>query len=663
MKPCLISLCLSRSYHVIRRVWHAQTNGMGVVNVECKTTTPFVPQGVPRSVAVPLLTCLILLASQPAWAQNESPDFNAEVEEALDEFDWPGMIRLPIGVTERGTIIWALMDEDALDYRSPKPRTLAVGGLTGDREELIDFKEWIKEEFDEEYRDSWSTAVLPLANPDAWAMAATDTDADPERVPLSFPPRGTAYNAMGEVETSYIWRFVRWFAPDLLQESVPASDPVWDDVLKDDRFVPDWPADSLAAAAKHETLKITDPVSSMRFPPLMNKRFARQEERVLDYSGFFDLPEAVLLELDPPWSPLRKAIIARLDRSPTQVATELTEYYGDHLNTVMYQPALALVARLRLGKLTNDPWYFEQIERIVAPYASDEKLTFPDNPNGSQIAGHLVFAELARITGKQEYVDLVLRAADFGFDEDGNPLESMPFHHEMSDAVFMGCPILTAAGRLTGEMNYFEMALRHLNFIRELCVRDDGLYRHSPLCEAAWGRGNAFPMLGLALGLTDIDATLDDPTAHGLSDDGTDRLGEIRTELLSAYQSHLTALLQHQDPTGTWHQVIDRPESYRELSCTCMIAFAILRGLNQGWLEADTYRPVVEKAWDGIKVRVGPDGTLFDVCTGTGKQQTLRDYFDREAILGKDERGGAMALLVSVEMAAWMAGRRPELVD
>ena len=607
--------------------------------------------------------CLVVLLTPPARAQEEPRDFNAEVEEALVEFDWPGMIRLPIGVTPRGTIIWALMDEDALDYRSAKPRTLLVGGLTGDREELDDLKELMKEEFDEEYRNSWLTAFVPLANPDAWVLAATDTDA--ERVPLSFPPRGTAYNATGEAETFYIWRFVRWFAPDLLQESVPASDPEWENVLKRELSSDDWPPDSLAAAARQKTLKITDPVPSMRFPPSREGRFAAPAvaEIVESYSGFGDPGTSGALDSVDPSSPPRRAMIARLDRTPEKVATELTEFYGDQFKTVMYQPALSLVARLRLGEITGDPWYVEQAEEQVAPYASGETPTFPDNPNGSLIAGHLVFAELARITGKQEYVDLVRRAADFGFDEDGDPLESMPFHHEMSDSVFMGCPILTAAGRLTGEMKYFEMALRHLNFIRELCVREDGLYRHSPLCEAAWGRGNAFPMLGLALALTDIDATLDDSKAHELSNDGADRLAGIRAELLVAYKSHLTALLQHQDPTGTWHQVIDRPESYRELSCTCMITFAILRGLNQEWLEADECEPVVMKAWDGIKVRVGPDGVLFDVCTGTGKQQTLQDYFDREAILGRDERGGAMALMVSTEMAAWMAGRQRKLVD
>jgi rhamnogalacturonyl hydrolase YesR len=170
------------------------------------------------------------------------------------------------------------------------------------------------------------------------------------------------------------------------------------------------------------------------------------------------------------------------------------------------------------------------------------------------------------------------------------------------------------------------------------------------LCEAAWGRGNGFPALGLALSLTDLEEAL--RAAPELR-----RLAEIRDEILAAYRAHLTALLPHQDPTGTWRQVIDHPGSYRELTATSMITFAILRGLKYGWLDAATYQPVAQRAWEALKVRIGPDGVLFDVCTGTGKQRTLREYLDREAILGPDERGGAMALMVSVEMADWTAGK------
>ena len=126
-----------------------------------------------------------------------------------------------------------------------------------------------------------------------------------------------------------------------------------------------------------------------------------------------------------------------------------------------------------------------------------------------------------------------------------------------------------------------------------------------------------------------------------------------RKVLVEAHRKHLEALIKEQDPTGAWHQVIDHPESYRELTATCMITFSMIRGVRGGWLKRKTYEPVIERAWESIKTRIAPGGELVDVCTGTGKQKNLRAYFDRTAILGKDDRGGAMALMVAAEMAAW----------
>jgi hypothetical protein len=79
---------------------------------------------------------------------------------------------------------------------------------------------------------------------------------------------------------------------------------------------------------------------------------------------------------------------------------------------------------------------------------------------------------------------------------------------------------------------------------------------------------------------------------------------------------------------------------------------AMLRGIRSGWLDKRDYQPLVDKAWYAVRTRAAPDGSLVDVCTGTGKQKTLRDYFDRPAILGPDPRGGAMALLFATEMLA-----------
>ena len=270
-----------------------------------------------------------------------------------------------------------------------------------------------------------------------------------------------------------------------------------------------------------------------------------------------------------------------LARSPQQVAEQLAAVYGKKLDQVAYIPALPLVVKLRLSELTREPKYAEEVDKIVAPFLRGDESPVPQS--GSEQAGHLIFAELAlRAKGKdrERWTLLCRNAADQIFDKDGKPLPIMPFHNEMSDAVFMAGPILAATGKLTGERKYFDAAVNHFDSMRKLCVRLDGLYRHSPLCEAAWGRGNGFPALGLALALSDW------PDDH-----------PARQELIAEFQKHMAALKPHQDAkTDCWHQVIDHPESYDEYSCTCMIGFAMQRGIRHGWLAKNEYQPCVDRA-------------------------------------------------------------------
>ena len=48
------------------------------------------------------------------------------------------------------------------------------------------------------------------------------------------------------------------------------------------------------------------------------------------------------------------------------------------------------------------------------------------------------------------------------------------------------------------------------------------------------------------------------------------------------------------------------------------------------------------------------DPALVDVCTGTGVQQSTRDYLDRPAIFGPDERGGALSIWFVTEMESFL---------
>jgi rhamnogalacturonyl hydrolase YesR len=170
--------------------------------------------------------------------------------------------------------------------------------------------------------------------------------------------------------------------------------------------------------------------------------------------------------------------------------------------------------------------------------------------------------------------------------------------------------------------------------MQQLDLRADGLYRHTPLTDAAWGRGNAFSAIGLALTLSEF------PQDH-----------PAYAKLLRSYRQHMAVLARFQDQDGLWRNVIDYPGAYPEYSATAMIGFSMLRGIREGWLPKKTYQPIVDKAWRAVLTRSGAMGHLVDVCESTTKMKSLEEYLHRAAILGPDPRGGAMALLFATEMA------------
>tara|TARA_B100000470_G_scaffold210390_1_gene188485 strand:- start:71 stop:400 length:330 start_codon:yes stop_codon:yes gene_type:complete len=98
-----------------------------------------------------------------------------------------------------------------------------------------------------------------------------------------------------------------------------------------------------------------------------------------------------------------------------------------------------------------------------------------------------------------------------------------------------------------------------------------------------------------------------------------------------------------------WTQLLDFPGTYQELSATCMIGYALARGIRKGWLN-DSFRDPVEKAWHATNRRISNNGDLVDVCTGTGFQANQSDYLYRAAEYGYDDRGGSMAIWFAIEM-------------
>jgi rhamnogalacturonyl hydrolase YesR len=272
------------------------------------------------------------------------------------------------------------------------------------------------------------------------------------------------------------------------------------------------------------------------------------------------------------------------------------------------------------------------VRRLVEPYVDGTRDSLA-RPNSLVMAGHIVFTELARRTGDPRYLEAVRKIGNLGFEADGRMKESMPYHNEFSDSVFMGTAIVAQAGALTGERRYFDMADRHLRFMQNLVLRPDGLYRHQPATEAAWGRGNGFAALGLVLTLAEL------PRDHA-----------GYAHALASYRSHMAALLRQQNRDGLWRNVVDHPGAFAELSGTAMIGYALLRGLDNGWLDGRDYERAVERAWVAVSSRTSSAGGFVDVCESTARMTSLEEYLRRAAILGQDPRAGAMVMMFATQL-------------
>jgi rhamnogalacturonyl hydrolase YesR len=242
----------------------------------------------------------------------------------------------------------------------------------------------------------------------------------------------------------------------------------------------------------------------------------------------------------------------------------------------------------------------------------------------------MIYAELAA-SGVESARALAIQGAEAAAAQGANGVAQ--FGQGWTDDMFMASAILARTGKMPGREADLDRAAKLLISYAVRLQRPDGILSHfTDGQRAPWGRGNGFAALGLMEVLTSL------PASHAL-----------RANVMSIYLRQMAGLRGLQSPDGTWRQVIDEPGAYREESATAMILTAMARGLRLGWLDAQ-YRPVVDRAWRALAAHISETGDIVDICTSTGAGPTRRYYFDRAAIDGPDDRGGAMALLASMEM-------------
>lgn len=225
----------------------------------------------------------------------------------------------------------------------------------------------------------------------------------------------------------------------------------------------------------------------------------------------------------------------------------------------------------------------------------------------------------------REWIDVVdgfiSRGGQYRF-EDGTLARERPQPRALwTDDFYMSIPFLAQMGKLTGATKYWDDAVRQVvQLSARLFVAEKGLYAHGWSENADpygprfyWGRANGWAVMAMVELLEVLPA---------------DYPG--RAEVLHLYRSQMRTLVELQDQSGLWHNLLDKNDTYLETSASAMFVFGLAKGLNEGWLPP-AYGPAAIMGWNGVATRILPDGRVSGICEGTTYANDNAYYFNRGA--------------------------------
>lgn len=203
------------------------------------------------------------------------------------------------------------------------------------------------------------------------------------------------------------------------------------------------------------------------------------------------------------------------------------------------------------------------------------------------------------------------------------------------DDMFMMTGLQLQAYRATGDSKYLDfMSNTMVDYLG--AQQSNGLFFHNvSQARTHWGRGNGWFAAGMAEMMRDLPETHPNYAA-----------------IENGYKKMMEGLLPFQLDDGLWSQVIDLPNdpsNWGETSGTAMFTYAMVAGVKRGILDAATYVPVIEKAWQGLQNQINDNGDIRNVCVGTWYKSSPQEYMGLTRLTG-DGHGQAPVLWVAAEL-------------
>lgn len=208
-----------------------------------------------------------------------------------------------------------------------------------------------------------------------------------------------------------------------------------------------------------------------------------------------------------------------------------------------------------------------------------------------------------------------------------------------ADDLYMSCPFLVRLARYTEDDSYFDEAAKQVKgFYNRLYMPEEKIFSHiyfikeNTANRIPWGRANGW----IAYAISEILLYMPEEHAN-------------REFIVSLYREFMEGVCAWQHESGLWHQILNRPATYLETSCTAMFMIALIRGVRMGWIDK-AYTDVVMRAWKGLKTYcLDQNGSIYGTCMGSSCSMEEK-YYERIPTVVDDDHGTGVMLVAINEL-------------
>ena len=291
-------------------------------------------------------------------------------------------------------------------------------------------------------------------------------------------------------------------------------------------------------------------------------------------------------------------------------------------NYVTYPDACTWLGALWFSKAVKNKDMQQRLKERFEPLFTTEKNMLPRMVHVDyNVVGAVPLEIYMQKLGDRKYFDLGMKYADTQWEvpADAKPEEKTYAEQGYSwqtrvwiDDMFMITTIQSQAYLATGDRKYIDRAAAEMAMYLEKIQRPNGLFYHAPTAPFFWARGNGW----MAAGMAELLQCL--PKKH-----------KDRARIMEGYLKMMESLKKYQNPEGLWNQLIDKSDCWTETSGSAMFTFAFIKGVQNGWLDAEAYAPATRKAWMALVPYLNEKNQVGNVCVGTNKKNSKQYYYDR----------------------------------